>query len=109
MAIHGGLAIVGLSRIRETSVFNDIPIAARRDELRCGLAIVHLKSRQTIATLEFKSGVEEVFDVQVVPGSRCPAIIGPHCEKDGMPSTWVVPQPSADAKARDGHAIGAAN
>ncbi len=97
MAIYGGLAFVGLSKIRETSIFSDIPIADRQEELRCGIGVVHLGSRQTIATLEFKSGVEEIFDIQVIPGARCPAIIGPNPIRDDMQAAWIVPPTSIQA------------
>ena len=32
--------------------------------------------RHTLATLEFDTGVEEIFDVQVLPGTRCPSLGG---------------------------------
>ena len=42
LAFHGHHAFVGLSRIRETAVFGGVPIAERRDELRCAVAVVEL-------------------------------------------------------------------
>lgn len=74
LAFHAGLAFVGLSKIRETAVFGGAPIAAYHDELKCGLGVVDLATGDTVATLQFASGVEEIFDVQVVPGARCPAL-----------------------------------
>jgi uncharacterized protein (TIGR03032 family) len=82
---------VGLSRIRETSTFGGIPIAERRDELRCGVAVVDLRTGRSVAYLEFKSGVEEIFDVQVMPGVRCPAVSGPFATVDGSGPIWLVP------------------
>ncbi len=76
LAIHRGLAFVGLSRIRETAIFGGAPIAAYHDELKCGVGVVELSTGNTIATLQFASGVEEIFDVQAVPGARC-ATFGP--------------------------------
>lgn len=87
----GRYAFVGLSRIRETAVFGGLPIAERRGELRCGLAIVDLSSGQPAGHLFFGAGVEEVFEVKVLPGFRCPYLSGPDAEKDGTEPLWLVP------------------
>jgi uncharacterized protein (TIGR03032 family) len=83
LALHRGLAFVGLSRIRETNVFGGAPIAAYHDQLRCGVGVVDLRTGTTVATLQFENGVEEIFDVQVVPGARCPTF--------GEDDVWVLP------------------
>ncbi len=88
---HAGYAFVALSRIRETSVFGGIPIAEKRDELKCGLAIVDLRSGRTVATFQFLTGVEELFDVKVLPGVRCPALRGPTPHADNHPPIWLIP------------------
>jgi hypothetical protein len=54
---------------------------------------VDLRSGRTIATLEFETGVEEIFEVRVLAGSRCVALRGPSPEKDGHDTIWVVPPP----------------
>lgn len=83
LAFHRGLAFVGLSRIRETNVFGGAPIAAYHDQLKCGVGVVDLSTGTTVATLQFENGVEEIFDVQVVPGARCPTF--------GEDDVWVLP------------------
>jgi uncharacterized protein (TIGR03032 family) len=90
LAFIGSYALVGLSRIRETSVFGGIPIAERREELKCGVAIVDLRTGRQEGHLEFASGVEEVFDVQILPGIRNPYISGP-IPDDSNKTVWVVP------------------
>jgi uncharacterized protein (TIGR03032 family) len=89
MAIHAGLAFVGLSKARPT--LDGVPIAGRRDELRCGLSVVDLHSGEVIATLDFHSGVEEIFDVQVLPGITRPYISGPAAQRDTGQPLWTVP------------------
>jgi len=74
LAIHGHLAFVGLSKIRETAIFGGAPIAEYHDQLKCGVGVVDLRTGDTVATLEWETGVHEIFDVQVVPGSRCPTL-----------------------------------
>lgn len=87
----GPVAFVGLSKIRETNVFGGLPIGARHDELRCGVVAVDLRSGQPFARLEFKSGVDEIFAVQALPGVRLPAIVGIDPEQDGHEHVWLVP------------------
>ncbi|WP_183101115.1 TIGR03032 family protein [Nocardioides pelophilus] len=87
LAIYRGLAFVGLSRIRETAVFGDVPIAEFHDRLKCGVGIVEVATGKTLATLEFATGVEEIFDVQVVPGARCLTFGSSETGDDA----WLVP------------------
>ena len=87
--IVGGLAFVGLSKIRETSTFGGIPIAERRNELKCGVWVVDLKSGETIAFAEFTSGVTEIFDVKLLRGVRFPEVVG--CDQDMIRGIYIVP------------------
>ena len=93
LSFCGPFAFVGLSRIRETSTFDGIPIAEQREHLRCGVAVADLRSGKAVAYLEFKSGVEEIFDVQVLPGIRDVNLVGPHIQQDGTRELWIVPSP----------------
>lgn len=91
LAVMGPLAFVGLSRIRETnSDIGGVPIAERPETLKSGVAIVELASGRQVALLEFRSGIEEVFDVQLLPGIRSPLIAGPNPHIDSK-AIWVVP------------------
>lgn len=98
LALHDGLAFVGLSRIRETATFGRVPIAEFHDQLRCGVGVVDLATGDTLATLQFTSVVEEVFDVQVVAGTRCPTLGASGGPADEV---WVLPG------GQDRHATGA--
>ncbi|HJZ55247.1 MAG TPA: DUF4915 domain-containing protein, partial [Gemmataceae bacterium] len=67
-----------------------------------GVGVVDLATGQTVAHLEFKAGVDEIFDVQVLPGVRLPAISGPFPGQDGTQTIWTVPdgrtgEPRAEA------------
>ena len=75
-----------------------MPIAARRESLRCGVGVVDLTTGQNVAHLEFKAGVDEIFAVQVLPGVRLPSISGPFPVQDGTQTIWTVPE-SSDALA----------
>ena len=91
LALHGGFAFVGLSKARPT--LEGVPIAARRDELQCGLWAVDLTTGSVTAHLAFNTGVEEIFDVQVLPGIISPYISGPRAERDTGQPLWTVPPP----------------
>lgn len=97
LAFHQHLAFVGLSRIRESAIFGGAPIAAYHDRLKCGIGVIDVRTGTTVATLEFTSGVEEIFDVQVVPEARCPTFGSPSGEPGEV---WLLPDQSGSA-ARD--------
>jgi uncharacterized protein (TIGR03032 family) len=94
LAFCGQGASVGLSRIHETSVFGGLPIGERRGELKCGVSAVNRQSGQTLATLQFESGVEEIFDVQVLTQARFTALCGPRPDQDGAQDISVVSKSS---------------
>jgi uncharacterized protein (TIGR03032 family) len=85
-------ALVGLSRTRAGRGFEGMPLAQRRDQLTCGLAVVDLSIGRVVAFLEFTAGVYETFDVQFLPGIRSPAIGGPFPSRDGGLPIWIIPQ-----------------
>jgi len=89
-----GHAFIGLSRIRETAVFGDLPVRQTNQELRCGLAIIDLASGELAGFLWFHSGVEEIFSVCVLPGWRNPVILGPDTQTDQTQTAWLVPPAS---------------
>lgn len=89
LALQGGYAFIGLSKARPT--LEGLPIVAERDKLRCALWIVELETGAAAGYLEFCSGVEEIFDVQILPGVVSPYISGPAAEKDVGQPLWTVP------------------
>src|SRR4029078_11249122 len=89
LALAGPYAFIGLSKIRQTSAMDGVPLADRRCELKCGIAVVDLRSGQTIAFLELQTAFEEIFDVQLLPGLRFPEVVG--FQKETLNHTFVVP------------------
>jgi uncharacterized protein (TIGR03032 family) len=89
LAPAGPYAFVGLSKIRPTSAMDGVPLAGRRGELKCGVAAVDLRSGRVIGSLEFQSAVEEIFDVQLLPGLRFPEVVG--FQREDVHHTFVVP------------------
>jgi len=93
LALHGGYAFVGISKARPSLV--GVPIVAKRDTLRCGIWVVDLRSGAIVAQLEFHTGVEEIFDVQVLPGMVAPYLSGPAADKDAGQPLWTIPPAGA--------------
>jgi Domain of unknown function (DUF4915) len=71
-----------------------VPLAERREQLKCGVAAVDLRSSAIIAFLEFQTAVEEIFDVQLLPGLRFPELIG--FQQETIQHTFVVPPGTPD-------------
>jgi uncharacterized protein (TIGR03032 family) len=92
LALSGPYAFVGLSKIRKTSAMDGVPLANRREQLKCAVAVADLRSGRVIALLEFQTAVEEIFDVQLLPGLRFPEVIG--FQQETIQHTFVVPPDS---------------
>jgi uncharacterized protein (TIGR03032 family) len=92
LALAGPYAFIGLSKIRASSTIDGVPLADRRERLKCGVAVVDLRSGQVAAYLEFLTAVEEIFDVQLLPGLRFPEVIG--FQRETIQHTFVVPPES---------------
>ena len=88
LAFAGGIAFVGLSQIRETSTFGDLPLIDRLDERLCGVWAVDLASGAVEGFLRFDDLVQEVFDVAVLPGKRWPEIAEPG--SDAVAASYVL-------------------
>jgi hypothetical protein len=67
-----------------------VPLAERRGELKCGVAVVDLRSGRVAAFLEFQTAVEEIFHVQVLAGLHFPEVVG--FQKEAIHHTFVVPR-----------------
>lgn len=94
LALTAQVGFVGLSKIRESATFSTLPIANRRDELWCGVSIVDLARREQIGWLRFHGGIDEIFDVQLIPAVQRPLVRGPYPDIDGHPTLWTAPPTS---------------
>lgn len=71
----GPIAFIGLSQLRGTTPFTDIPITDDNTERLSGVWAVHIHTGKTIAFLKFTGGVQEIFAVQAVRGVLFPEIV----------------------------------
>ncbi|BFM09649.1 TIGR03032 family protein [Halioxenophilus aromaticivorans] len=87
---YGPLAFIGLSQVRESASFGAIPLVAETEERTCGVWVVHVETGQTLGFLRFESGVEEIFDVQIIPHSRFPELL--EWDDPKVNSSYVIPE-----------------
>ena len=70
-------------------VFAGLPLAEHVAERRSGVWIVDLERGESVGMLRFDGDVDEVFDVQVLPGQLRPELLEPN---DPLAATsFVVP------------------
>lgn len=72
LAFVGPYALVGLSQVRE-SIFRGLPVAQQQHR-ECGVWVVDTRTGEVAGFLRFDGIVQEIFDVQVLPGLRWPEI-----------------------------------
>jgi len=66
-----------------------VPLAERRHELKCGVAVVDVRAGVVAALLEFHTAVEEIFDVQLLSDIRFPEVVG--FQQETIHHTFIVP------------------
>jgi uncharacterized protein (TIGR03032 family) len=85
----GPVAFIGLSQLRTSNPFTDIPLTDENPERASGVWAVNIETGRTIAFLRFSASVEEIFAVQALSGLLAPTIL----EDDDalLESCWAIP------------------
>lgn len=94
VSFHDRFAFVGLSKIREKRAFGGLPLEDRPGDLECAVYAVDIDTGRVPGFLRFEAGSEELFDVQVLPDLRWPAIIG--TRREPMKGIFVLPRSEVD-------------
>ena len=76
LAFYDRYAFVGLCKIRDMHTFGGLPIEGVVGELKCALYAIDLTTGNVCGFIEFTKGIEELFDIAVLPGVHRPHIIG---------------------------------
>lgn len=81
LAFIGRFAVVGLSRPRTSGSLQRLPfvkaLRARRQQPRCGLAIVDLHTSRVVEHLDIEGElIHELYDVALLPSTRRPSLTG---------------------------------
>ncbi len=93
VSFHKNLAFIGLSQVRESALFSGLPIIDRYPDRKCGVWVVDIGTGKTISRLEFTSGVQELFAVEVIP---TPSVHLLDASDDHMLNTYVLNQKALD-------------
>ncbi|HEX4917846.1 MAG TPA: TIGR03032 family protein [Limnobacter sp.] len=80
LAFHNGYAIVGLSKLRNSKTFSDLPLekalADKGVEARCGVQVIDLRNGDIVHWLTFEGLIEELYDVIALPNVQRPMALG---------------------------------
>jgi uncharacterized protein (TIGR03032 family) len=84
LALVGRFAFVGLSQVRE-GVFAGIPLGQRLkpEERSCGVWVIDTQTGNTVGFIRFEGAVQEIFDIQILPGIRYPDVLEPDSDLIG--------------------------
>lgn len=77
LAEYGGVLFIGLSKLRDKRGPQGLPIEQNEADLVAGVAAVDAHSGTVLGILEFYNGVDEIFDVQVLPNILKAEILNP--------------------------------
>lgn len=78
LAEYRGAMFVGLSKLRDKRGPQGLPIESGADEPVAGVAALDSRNGEVLGIVEFFNGVDEVFDVQVLPNILRAEILSPH-------------------------------
>ena len=80
LAIVNGFALVTVSKPRY-GTFEDMPLGAefalREQTPMCGVLVIDLADGVIVEWLRLEGDVQELFTVELIPGVRCPMVVGP--------------------------------
>lgn len=89
LAMVGRYAFVGLSMLRESNAFTDIPVTEDGGARVCGVHVIDCMAGRPVAFLRFSGRVQELFAVEALVGARWPALVAD--DPALLDSTYVLP------------------
>lgn len=89
LAMLDRYAFVGLSTLRESNAFTDIPVTDGGGSRVCGVYVVDCMAGRPVAFLRFSGRVQELFAVEALAGARWPALVAD--DPALLDSTYVLP------------------
>lgn len=79
LSFHSKYAFVGISKPRRELAFHGLPLQTTLEKHKvdpcCGLQVIDMETGSTLHTVKIESSIMELFDVEVLPGVRCPAML----------------------------------
>lgn len=90
LGFAGDFALVGMCQIREKHIFGGLPVQQKYQTLKCGVAVIDLRSGKFIGSLDFTSGCQELFDVQYIPRILRPMVL--NLEREAARQAFTAPK-----------------
>ena len=84
LALMGGYAFIGLSKPRYhhfEGLALDTLLTEKKQEAFCGVQVVELASGKVVEWFRAEGTVQEIFDVALLPGIRCPMSVALHSDE----------------------------
>jgi len=76
LSFYENYAFVGVSKLRKSHTFGDLPIAKKR--LYAGCVIVDLNTKEKVAEVFYDEALEEIYDVHFIPNAKRVNILNHH-------------------------------
>ena len=73
LSFKGDYAFIGVSKLRKSHTFGDLPIANR--PIKAGVVVIDLKNGEQVADIVYGDDLQEIYDVHVLDGKRRPNIL----------------------------------
>lgn len=97
LTLINGYALVTISKPRYGK-FEDMPIAdelaKRSEDPMCAVVVIDIAQGKIVEWLKLEGDVQELFTVELMPGVKCPMVVGPHTEE--FPDTITFPSENRD-------------
>jgi len=88
LRFYDRFAFVGLSMIRESNIFGGLPISEKIADLKCAVFVIDITTGQQVGMIEFTKGIEELFDIVIIPNYQKPGIVG--FEEDVVDGLYIL-------------------
>jgi uncharacterized protein (TIGR03032 family) len=66
-------AFIGVSKLRKTHIFSDLPIAEK--EITAGVVIIDINTGKKVGAIKYETNVDELYDVHILDGIKRPNIL----------------------------------
>lgn len=77
MDFYGPLLFLGLSKVRQSDVTRQAPLAEKHTETYSGIWVWNLDTNSEVGWLSFTGNVDQIYDVAVLPGCSYPELLEP--------------------------------
>jgi hypothetical protein len=69
-------------------------LAKRNEEPMCAVVVIDIAQGKIVEWLKLEGDVQELFTVELMPGVKCPMVVGPHTEE--FSDTITFPSETSD-------------